>query len=1112
MALVESAGAAYIGNSSSTNTITSGSFTPSANNLIVAIAAWGNGNGVAWTNASISDSKSHTWFQLAQELEAAGGGAAVWCADAGATPSAMTVTVTASPSTVLDPCLIVRQFSGALPAAFQVAGVQGAAGGTIDTITLTPTFTGSQIVGGFGAPVVGAVTANGSTTIYGQTQGNAGSTEGLFEANSTSTAGTALTLGFSATKATTGIAAAEIMPATANVLALVGSAGSVAVSAAGSGASPGWGTGANRTAGDLLVALVAGAEITGATPPTPSGWTLGASVTAASTSMTMFWKIAAGSDAAPTFTGHAANVQSAMLLEFAASNSGTIAATPTDKSGTHTTTTTSTPNAVAASATDTGTNAQLVIGGTSISYSAAAVKTLTNTPGEAMAFTSVSSAAVSTRAHYNFYWGHTNSNSAADSNSLAYTSTNGQGSSQVIQSFLLPTSGSVITQSIGASLTPTASMNQQTGALLSATLNFTGSFVRAIHHGISATANFVGSFVRKVTRTLNPSILGLATTEYDSELAALSPQGWWKLADLPNQSTAIDSSGGGHAGSVQGTVTFGNAPIRTFAPETSALFDGNTGYITTSLTAPSGAFSLAAWAFLPASQGSFPDQFPYIAACTTNSNNSGVALGIGFQGSFGPINNTFFFVGDGSTQHEIDWFGAQLVPNTWAFLVGTWDGSSTINFYANGQPINFAACASIGTGIDWSIGANNGFSTGYNDFWPNGIGQVAVFNYQLSNAQQQNLYQAAISGTLFKQTQIPTNASIGSSGSFTRAVGAVLSSALSFAGTFASKAIGALLSGTLSFAGSIISTFPPILQTLTATLSFVGSQAKQTGRALSGTLSSAGTFVRETFALLSGTLSSAGSFVRAIRTSTLGTAALNFVGTLAKQTNRLLSATISFAASLTTSSVILQALSATFSFAGSIVRQTGAQLSGTLSFAGSFVRSIGAQLSGTLNFVGTFVRAINTKTLGTAILSFAGSISKQANRTFSATLSFAATVTKQAQKVFTPTLSFATSTTRAVGAQLAATLQPVGTLAKRIARAISGVLSWVGTLIQQALGAIVPGHVSITNVPAQAVITSTPALAAITSTAASVAIAGTPARAAITSSAASVSIITEVNT
>lgn len=214
MALTESAGAAWA--TANASAVTSGSFTPGSNNLLVALAAIGNGNNSGVTSISISDSVSGSWTQLVSFLLTTGPMVGVFVKDAGASPSAQTVTATFNGGASEGAGLVVRQFSGAKPAAQQngVTVTSGVASTGAFTGNITPGTTGSQVVGAFGRSTSSvALTANGSTSIYGQANGSGGDTEAAIEASSLSTASTQITLGF--TNGGTGsqiFALAEILP------------------------------------------------------------------------------------------------------------------------------------------------------------------------------------------------------------------------------------------------------------------------------------------------------------------------------------------------------------------------------------------------------------------------------------------------------------------------------------------------------------------------------------------------------------------------------------------------------------------------------------------------------------------------------------------------------------------------------------------------------------------------------------------------------------------------------------------------------------------------------------------------------------------------------------
>jgi hypothetical protein len=70
---------------------------------------------------------------------------------------------------------------------------------------------------------------------------------------------------------------------------------------------------------------------------------------------------------------------------------------------------------------------------------------------------------------------------------------------------------------------------------------------------------------------------------YDQLVSSLSPAAWWKLSDASGSTTAVDSSGNGYTGTVNGGVTLGQTgPITGTPSDTAALFDGSAGSSITS--------------------------------------------------------------------------------------------------------------------------------------------------------------------------------------------------------------------------------------------------------------------------------------------------------------------------------------------------------------------------------------------------------------------------------------------------------------------------------------------------------------------------------------------------
>lgn len=107
--------------------------------------------------------------------------------------------------------------------------------------------------------------------------------------------------------------------------ALVGSAG--VFSSGVSSVTPAWGSGESRTANNLLICW--SLSTSGTRSGTPSGWSLAVFQNNLSTASAIFYKIAAGGDAAPTLTS--ASTAYAALAEF----SGNATSSPLDQSFDH---------------------------------------------------------------------------------------------------------------------------------------------------------------------------------------------------------------------------------------------------------------------------------------------------------------------------------------------------------------------------------------------------------------------------------------------------------------------------------------------------------------------------------------------------------------------------------------------------------------------------------------------------------------------------------------------------------------------------------------------------------------------------------------------------------
>ena len=199
--------------------------------------------------------------------------------------------------------------------------------------------------------------------------------------------------------------------------ALVGSVGAVVTGASGGNITTvAFGTGESRTAGNLLVLWVAGYG-SATEPTTPLGWSIGKQRTDG-TNFTCghFYKIAAGADAAPQLSGIAGTVLIAQLAEFTGN-----AATPLDQvAGQSGTTSPRTATAASADAS----SGEGVIYSSAAAYSAPAAATLSQSFNNGVSAQSTNNGAASTVNHYDFGYGVTTGNAAADSDTYTVTTAN----------------------------------------------------------------------------------------------------------------------------------------------------------------------------------------------------------------------------------------------------------------------------------------------------------------------------------------------------------------------------------------------------------------------------------------------------------------------------------------------------------------------------------------------------------------------------------------------------------------------------------------------------------------------------------------------------------------
>jgi hypothetical protein len=213
--------------------------------------------------------------------------------------------------------------------------------------------------------------------------------------------------------------------------ALVGTIGAATQGAASTSVTPAWGTSENRTAGNLLICFCSVTQIsTFATPP--SGWSQVQGGAGTLVSTTIFYKIAAGADAAPTIPLIGAGVISAQLAEFSGNS-----ATPLDKTGSATAT--SSPITATFGSADTASGELIVMAGGD-TRSLARSPNDTWTSNHATVTQAGSNNGVSSTDHYSFgYALATTSNAGANTAVMTCSVTTSlTGLSIATATFLLP--------------------------------------------------------------------------------------------------------------------------------------------------------------------------------------------------------------------------------------------------------------------------------------------------------------------------------------------------------------------------------------------------------------------------------------------------------------------------------------------------------------------------------------------------------------------------------------------------------------------------------------------------------------------------------------------------
>lgn len=219
-----------------------------------------------------------------------------------------------------------------------------------------------------------------------------------------------------------------VSPPPALPIALVGALGAPTLQGNGtSPLTPTWGTGATRTAGNLLICWASNQGTT-AVPATPAGWSLAASVVGTGgtfASGAIFYAIATGSDAAPTLT---ANRVYAQLGEFTYN-----ASTPLDQSaGTNLS---SSPQTVTNPAAD-ASSGELVVFLGSAHFSSAGTSSISATQNNVASTSFGGSGYAALADAFCFGYGISNANATPDSATFTFSGNGGAvGSVGMLASF-----------------------------------------------------------------------------------------------------------------------------------------------------------------------------------------------------------------------------------------------------------------------------------------------------------------------------------------------------------------------------------------------------------------------------------------------------------------------------------------------------------------------------------------------------------------------------------------------------------------------------------------------------------------------------------------------------
>lgn len=196
--ITEATSPSYV--SGNTATVTTASFTPANNSLLVAMCAFGNGTGGTAALGTVTDSLGGTWTRKSSSFATNRGVSEIWMRDV-VTGAAMTVSYArGGTATASGVSLKVQVLTGAKAVSLQTGAVATIDGTSAFTRSITTTFANSRVYGSFArAATAVSLAANSYTTIYGQIAGSSGDVGAAFRATNQVTIAGLITLGFNNT-------------------------------------------------------------------------------------------------------------------------------------------------------------------------------------------------------------------------------------------------------------------------------------------------------------------------------------------------------------------------------------------------------------------------------------------------------------------------------------------------------------------------------------------------------------------------------------------------------------------------------------------------------------------------------------------------------------------------------------------------------------------------------------------------------------------------------------------------------------------------------------------------------------------------------------------------